>query len=230
MRKILRRRLAALAVAALAAALLFANVAGALPRAGGGQGDRPAAPPATAGAPQGAGATGQAASAGPDLPCRGGLSASQADRQAQQLASQRGSNSTSQVVPQSNCCPIGCPPPPPPPPPPFCGLTIGDAIQDIPAHTINVNGGVSCLGSTNPRSITLTVQLYTTESPNPVETKVVTIAGYRSAAGVASHFPCNSVKWYGKVTAGVYWGPGYSPSSRGYGPLTGAQVEIRCVA
>ncbi len=228
MNKVLRRRSAALAVAALAAALLLPQVAGALPGAGG-QGARPAAQ-AAVGAAQGAGATGQAASAGPDLPCRGGLSASQADRQAQQLASQRGSNSTSQVVPQSNCCPIGCPPPPPPPPPPFCGLTIGDAIQDIPAHTINVNGGVSCLGSTSPRSITLTVQLYSTESPNPVKTTVVSRIGGSTAAGIASWYPCSTGRWYGKVSASVYWGPGYQPSSRSYGPLTGAAEQINCVA
>ena len=73
------------------------------------------------------------------------------------------------------------------------------------------------------------VQLYNTESSNPVNTRTVTIAGSRSAAGVA-RYSCHTGSWYGKVTAGVYWGPGYSPSSRSYGPLTGAQVEIRCVA
>ena len=131
MRKYLCRRSAALAVAAVAVALLFANVAGALPRAGGGQGDRPAAPPATAGAPQGAGATGQAASADPNI-CPSTspqINAAGLDRQARQLASQRGSRSTGQVAPNSFCCPLPCPPPPPPPPsPPNCTLTIGDPI------------------------------------------------------------------------------------------------------
>jgi len=75
----------------------------------------------------------------------------------------------------------------------------------------------------------LTVQLYTTASPNPVDSKIWS-GPFKSLSGVAYHFPCSSVDWYGVVSASAYWGSRYSPSSRSYGPYYSAEVPIACVA
>ncbi len=225
MRKTLRRRsaaLATLAVVAVAAALLFANVAGALPGAGGGQGAAPAAPAATVGAPHGAAAPPTTLTAMPDA-CPRGLSAAQADRQAQQLASQRGSRSTSQVAPNSNCCPVCDPPtthatvPNPPttsPPPPNCHLWLGVPLPFSLGigglKGIYVTGGVSCDRQADLQVlVTLNSLVHKPYPGDEVGRTQTPLVWASTASAEARTLSCETGKYFGTVQAtanGVYLG------------------------
>jgi hypothetical protein len=209
MRNRLVTRVTALAAVSVAATLLFANVAAALPAVPGSHGAAPA--------------VGVAPVAGPPVvpnitPCP---SPPIIDR-----------NSGPALPDSGNPCPKPPPDPPPPPPAITCGLSIGDPRKvTIQGHVrVGVTGGIDCFGGT-PQSISVLVYLYKQGDPDPVGASLLWAPSVRSlftsAVKVTEPY-CQSGNYYGWVKAAVTRPSGYSPRTVEYGPFTGAVEPITC--
>ncbi|SRR6266545_1626890 len=215
MRKDLRRHLAALTAVGVAGALLFANVAAAQPDTHGDRGAGLAA--AVLGAPRSASENSGAVettrtavparTAVPDA-CPRGLSAAQLDRAAQQLASQTGSRSGSQVAPNSNCCPYCSPPTTQPPAPPIT-CTLRTDYPRIEGDEIYEHARVQC---TRPViSIGLYLDLYKGWPLQSLYWHTGGNVSNQAAYDRSLSATCVTDTYQGSAMADITLGPGYDP-------------------